>query len=140
MFISFIEGEAGRSDAVRELLQRGADGEIELLTSTFTIAEVAYLKSERDGRMASPEIEARIDALWGRGSPVRLVVLTAEIAMLAKRLMRECMTARLKLQGKDAVHLATAVFCGAGAFATFDDFRGNAAGVGRVAGLRVAGA
>ena len=38
------------------------NGSLEIVTATFTVAEVAYARSERDNRATDPAIETQIDA------------------------------------------------------------------------------
>lgn len=62
VFLNYIENHPDRI-ATLDALLADASGEIgiEIWTSTFTIAEVAYAQAERSGRVLDPAIEEAID-------------------------------------------------------------------------------
>ena len=88
----------------------------------MSIAEVAFAKAEKDGKVLDPAVEAEIDTLWHPDSPVRLVEVSQLICIGARRLLRDAMIRAIPLRAADAVHLATAVMIGeTNQFHTYDE-------------------
>lgn len=75
---------------------------------------------ERLKRALSTEEEIRIDALWNNPEVVEMVDFSDEIALAARKLMREGMTRGWKLTTNDAIHLASAQWVGAIELHTYD--------------------
>lgn len=71
-------------------------------------------------RVLSLDEERRIDALWSNSAVVDLVDLNDEIALMARRLMREGMARGWRLRTNDAIHLASAQWVGAAELHTYD--------------------
>jgi predicted nucleic acid-binding protein len=95
-----------------------AAGEIEIFTSSWTIAEVCYAQTEIDGKLLSNAKELKIRELWGESSKVQLIDPHQLIMMASRELVRDGLKAGWadkcpdgwKLQPKDAIHLASAKF------------------------------
>jgi len=121
VFLAYINAEPGRIRDVDAILTDASKGKIELLTSTVTIAEVAFGAVEQKGQPLEKAIEDKINRLWVPPSPVRLVEFHALIAADAVRLMREVRPASLSLKPMDAIHLATARRLEVVRFETYDD-------------------
>jgi predicted nucleic acid-binding protein len=132
VFLSFINGDAARLPDIRQLLEAAGKGEIEILTSVFTIAEVAFAASEKQSGAVDAETEARIDKLWAPASPVGLVEFHVLIANRARNLIREGVSRGWSLKPPDAIHLSTAQTVRASALHTYNlgDFAKWAAVIG----------
>ena len=119
VFLSYLENDPDRVSHVESILNEAAAGKIQIVTSTLSIAEVAYTSYEKEGRVLRPREEERIDALWH--PPVVLVEYHRRIAMEARRLIRESFaTDKPTLKPSDAIHAATAHLHQADAFHTYD--------------------
>jgi len=126
VLLSYIEGQdISRLSHIRSLLDDADDRKLEIVTSTFSIVEVAYAPVEKTSTLLDPQIEASIAALWGSGSPVRVVELDALIAAQARQLVREGLANKRRIKPGDAIHLATAMRLGADALHTYNlkDFK-----------------
>ncbi len=121
VFLSFLNGEEERSDVIQQLLDEARDGEFELVTSTLSVAEVAFGKEEQDGRAPAPAILAAIEAFWLPGGPVNLIEFHRLIALDARDLVRDARLSRdERLTPLDAVHVASAKRLNAEEFHTYD--------------------
>lgn len=109
VFTSYVENHPDRAALIELMLADARAGQIELVTSVITIAEVAYAASERIAGELSPEVFQKIDALWAPGAPARVVEVYPLIASRARNLIRECLLRGWSgLRAHDAIHLATA--------------------------------
>lgn len=109
VFLAFVSDEPDRAPVVEEILRRAQAKELGVLTSTVTIAEVAYGAEEKLHRALDAETEAVIDALWAPGGPVTLVEASRHVLVAARGLIRSNLAAGLpRLTPLDAIHLATA--------------------------------
>jgi predicted nucleic acid-binding protein len=121
VFLSFINGEAGREEVIQQLLDEARDGAFELVTSTVSVVEVAFGKAEQDGQAPDPELLTAIESLWAPGSPVNLIEFHRLIALDARDLVRDARLDRdERLTPLDAVHLASAQRLGVEEFHTYD--------------------
>ncbi len=129
VFLSFIEARSDRIATLDALLaDASAERGIEIWTSTFSIAEVAYAEVERTGQALDPLMEEAIDSLWEDGT-VRFAEFSSVVAREARRLVREAMLRNVTavstkppaLKPNDSVHLATALYIGVDEFHTYDD-------------------
>src|SRR4051794_11172237 len=108
VFLAYVGNEKGRADTVQSLLDEARRGEIEILTSVLSIAEVAYGAHERDQGLTEAG-EEDIEQLWAPASPITLVDVSQAVTRNARSLVR-----RAKVEGiggirsADAVHLASA--------------------------------
>jgi predicted nucleic acid-binding protein len=120
-FMAYINEVPDRVAEVEAMLAEARRGEIQIITSVLTIAEVALAESEILGRALDPAIEAKIDALWAPGSPVQLVEAHQIIAEKARELQRNGATQGWTgLRSMDAMHLATAQHEGVDEVHTYD--------------------
>ena len=95
-------------------LERAERGEIEIWTSTITLAEVYKVRSGGD---ADPEADKKLDDFLSQSYIVH-VQIDRDVAMEARRLLRAKLPGLRKPY--DAVHLACAVWHDIETFHTFD--------------------
>jgi len=107
--LAYINGEPGRVVDVRALLEEARKDLWEVVTSTYTVAEVAFGKAEKDAAALAPSALSDIDKLWRPPSPIKLVEFHIGIAESARDLLREAMQRGWGLKPGDAIHLATAL-------------------------------
>lgn len=120
--LAYLSDEAKRAPVVEELLRNAATNRLVVVTSTVSIAEVAYGAEEKLQRVLDAEVEARIDALWQPGSPVRLVEASRRVMVEARALMRKNLAAGHRaLTPMDVVHLATAAIERVDQLATYEE-------------------
>ena len=109
VFTSWVEKHPDRAPVVDLLLSDARAGEIEIVTSAITMAEVAYAASERLAGALSEDVLQKIDDLWAFGGPVRIVEVYPLIASRARNLIREGVPRGWTgLRAHDAIHLGTA--------------------------------
>jgi predicted nucleic acid-binding protein len=116
--LNYINGVADRLPDLDACLEAARKGDVLLMTSTLTIAEVAFAETEKARRALDMNIEQKIAGLWQ--PPVTLVEFHQLIAVRAVALMRAAMTRSESLKPNDAIHLATAQHMGVGEFNTYD--------------------
>lgn len=114
------EHDPGRVQTLDGLLYRARKGEIEIVTSTLTVVEVAFITGEFDSADLPGDVDQRIAAMWFPPGPVKLVDLHLRIAEEARALVRLARSRGQRLTPRDAVHLASAVFLQANAVHTYD--------------------
>jgi len=116
VFLAFLKAEPGRVSQCAGLFQRAEKGEVQVITSSLTIAEVLYL----NGDLLSPEDQAKIDAFFnsswlGVALVDRLVALEArKVAMQLKSTVNHI------IRAVDAIHVATAIRYKAQRLFTYD--------------------
>lgn len=120
-FLSYINGDPDRLPVLDALLDSASKGEdIEIVTSTISIAEVAFGRVEQTRQALDPAVERALDELWSDRSAIKLVDFDQLIARDARALMRTAITQGRRLQPADATHLASARSVGATEFHTYD--------------------
>lgn len=120
VFLAYVGNEVGRADTVQALLDEARRGEIEVVTSVLSIAEVAYGAHERDHGLTEVGEDA-IDQLWTPASPVTLVDVSQAVTRDARMIIREAKKQGLSgIRGADAVHLATASMFGCAKLFTYE--------------------
>lgn len=120
VFLAYVGNELGRADTVQTLLDEARRGQIETLTSTLSIAEVAFGAHERDHGLTEAGEEA-IEQLWTPASPITLVDVSQAVTRNARTLIRKAKTDGLSgLRGADAIHLATALMFGCDEVVTYE--------------------
>jgi predicted nucleic acid-binding protein len=107
VFLAYINGNPERLPHIDAYLEKSGK-EVQIYTSTVSIVEVAFGKSEQDGKCLDEDTEKRINSLWMPGSPVRIVEFHSIIADVSKKLMRDSITKGWSLKSMDAIHIATA--------------------------------
>jgi predicted nucleic acid-binding protein len=120
VYLSYIEDQPDRAPLIELLLEDARVGQIELVTSAISIAEVAFAASERLADRLSIDVERKIDGLWAVGAPTRVVEVYPLIAHRARNLMRQGVENGWALKPHDAIHLATAQQLRADEIHTYD--------------------
>jgi predicted nucleic acid-binding protein len=107
--LSYLNGEPDRVPIIEELFKQARAEEIELLTSSVSRVEIAFVQSEKDSSELDREAEEAIDAFWSPGSPIKTVEFYDLIAEDAKALIRRGIDQGWgSLKPMDAIHVATA--------------------------------
>ncbi len=121
VFLAFVSDEPGRAAVVEEQLRQSQAGSVAVLTSTVSIAEVAYGAEEKSQQSLDVDIEARIDGLWAPGGPVTLVEASRLVLVTARSLIRSNLALGYgRLTPLDAIHLATALVEKVDTMATYE--------------------
>ena len=105
--LSYINGTTDRIPHIEGLLQQCGE-DLQIITSVFTVTEVAFAKAEQDAKVLDASVEAKIEMLWQPGAPIQLVEFYGVIAARARELMRAAIQRGWGLKPGDAIHLATA--------------------------------
>jgi predicted nucleic acid-binding protein len=92
-----------------------------IVTSTFSIVEVAFLLDERANGRLTPDFEATVDRLWADTTLLRLAEFDQETGRLARGYTRAAVADGRALKPIDAIHLATATIVGAEVVLTTDE-------------------
>ena len=120
VFLSYLEESPGRGDPIDALIEQATrQRTIRIVTSVVTVAEVAFLGSERKAGTLEREVEPILDRIWD--DPVfNLIAVTLPISQVARRLIRASLFAGPRLKPMDAIHVATARDADAGVLYTYD--------------------
>lgn len=113
-FLGWLNDESGRAGKCRGTIEAAERGEIEIITSTLTIAEVIYLKGHPK---ITKEKSDKIIAFF-RNEYIIPVVLDRDIAEMARELLWDYQA----LKPKDASHVASALKASVLMFSTFDEY------------------
>jgi predicted nucleic acid-binding protein len=98
---------------LKHISDRAERGEIELLTSIFTLCEVA--KVEPTGQaLTVEEQESRIDRFF-QNPYILPIQVDRRVAQLTRSIIRQ-----FSIKGKDAVHIASAIIAKAAVMQTYD--------------------
>jgi predicted nucleic acid-binding protein len=111
-FLGWLQSEAGKAELCEGTLQRADVGEVLIVTSTLTIAEVLWMRN-------APRIskdKAEIVRRFFRRSYMRLRNVTRLVSESAQELVWDH-----GVKPKDAIHVATALEAKVQALETFDD-------------------
>ena len=107
-FLAYVNEETERMPTLDAILDSAAKGEVQLLTSEISRAEVAFGVTEQTLRALDTATEQLIDSLWNDTATVLMVEYHADIGNRARALMRNAITRGWSLKPLDAIHLATA--------------------------------
>jgi len=118
--LSYINGYAERLPHIEGILQSSGRN-VQIITSVFSIVEVAFALKEQQKKKLAPETEEKIERLWQAGSPIVLVEFYELLAIKARNLMRAAVEKGFSLKPGDALHLATADHLKVKEFQTYDD-------------------
>ncbi|MGC1696789.1 MAG: PIN domain-containing protein [Pseudolabrys sp.] len=111
-FLGWLQAEQGKVDLCEGTLKRADQGEIIILTSALTIAEVLWMR----GAPMIAQDKAEIVRKFFRRSYLRVRNVTRAVSESAQDLVWT-----QAVRPKDAIHIATALDAGAAALETFDD-------------------
>jgi predicted nucleic acid-binding protein len=111
-FLGWLQAEPGKAELCAGTLKRADQGEVLILTSALTIAEVLWMR----GAPMIPQEKADIVRKFFRRSYIRVRNVTRAVSESAQDLV---WTHGIK--PKDAIHVATALDAAAFALETFDD-------------------
>ena len=110
-FLGHFQAEVGKAEKCDGVLERAERGDVLIVTSALTIAEVLWMR----GGPRLPKDKADIVQKFFRRSYIRVVNVSRKVAMAAQVHVWED-----GIKPKDAIHVATAVAFGANALETFD--------------------
>jgi hypothetical protein len=111
-FLGWLQSEAGKAELCEGTLLRADAGEVLIVTSTLTIAEVLWMKNAPP----IPKDRADIVRKFFRRSSMRLRNVTRVVSESAQELVWDH-----GVRPKDAIHVATALEVKVQALETFDD-------------------
>lgn len=115
-WLGLVNRGEGRFPVLRYHIEQAERGEIEIWTSTFTLAEAFKRRCENKDEVLPPD-QDQVFEDYLKQPFVKLVALDGEIGTWARRILRA--HPRLK-KPQDAVHLATAARYNIDEFHTFD--------------------
>lgn len=96
-------------------------GNIEIVTSAISIAEVAFHPLEKQANQLNDDYYEKISSLWVPGGAIRVVEFYQAIGEEARDLIRYCVSNGIKsVKPPDAIHLATAMALEATEFHTYN--------------------
>jgi len=110
-FLGHLKAEEGKAEKCDGVIQRAERGEVLIVTSALTLAEVLWL---RGGPRLSKD-KAELVQKFFKKSYIRVYNVTRKISEAAQFLVWEN-----NIKPKDAIHVATALHCDAVALETFD--------------------
>ncbi len=121
VFLAYVSGEADRAPTIELLFEKSEAGEIDIVTSTTSITEVTYVLGEQEAEKLDPDIESKLDNLFGDVKTVVLAEFSSLVARDARTLIRESLVLPVNtLKPMDAIHLATAQRLRVQEFLTYD--------------------
>lgn len=116
--LAYLNDEPGRADNLAALFEEAERGDIRLVTSTITLAEVAHFEGSDD--MSDSDVDARIDALLADRRIITFVECTEDVARGARQYVRPAGDQAQRLKPADAIHLSSAIAAGVDYFLTYD--------------------
>ncbi|GAP11785.1 hypothetical protein BECAL_02978 [Bellilinea caldifistulae] len=105
MFLRYINNELD-STIIEELMRRAESKQVNIFTSTITIAEVTHAAQERNQSALNSVIEDVLQNLFG--PPIKLVDYSITIGYETRDFIRTAMTHSKKIKPIDGIHLTTA--------------------------------
>jgi predicted nucleic acid-binding protein len=111
-FLGWFQGEPGKTELCAGTLKRADQGEVIILTSALTIAEVLWMR----GAPMVPQHKKDIIRKFFRRSYIRVRNVTRQISESAQDLVWN-----YGIRPKDAIHVSTALDVVVVALETFDD-------------------
>lgn len=121
-FLGHFQAEAGKAEKCDGVLQRAERGEVLIVTSALTLAEVLWMR----GGPRLPKEKAVLIQKFFRRSYIRVYNVSRKISEAAQVHVWDD-----GIKPKDAIHVATAVHLNADALETFDkDLIGKSGKVG----------
>lgn len=110
-FLGHFKAETGKAEKCDGVLQRAERGEVLIVTSALTLAEVLWMR----GGPRLPQDKALIVRKFFRKSFIRVYNVSRKISESAQGLVWDH-----DIKPKDAIHVATALHLTADALETFD--------------------
>ncbi|WP_418025890.1 type II toxin-antitoxin system VapC family toxin (plasmid) [Paracoccus sp. TD-10] len=110
-FLGHFQAESGKADKCDGVIERAERGDVLIVTSALTLAEVLWL---RDGPRIAADKAALVQKFFRR-SYIRVYNVTRKISESAQVLVWDN-----DIRPKDAIHVATAINLKADALETFD--------------------
>ena len=110
-FLGWLQAEAGKVEPCRQVLDIAARGELEIITSALTIAEVLHLRGHQP---ISADKRQQVIEFFKRSYIIPMSI-TRRIAEASRDLVWDH-----GIDPKDALHVATALKAKADVFNTFD--------------------
>ncbi|MBF8267226.1 MAG: Type toxin-antitoxin system VapC family toxin [Dehalococcoidia bacterium] len=132
VFLSYINQILERMPILDTLLNQSSSPTLpfKIVTSTYSMVEVAFGAQEQVQGVLSTQTEEDIDSLWDPAT-VQLIEFHPGVAVEARRLMRLAILRGWKLKPGDAIQLATAKVSGAEELHTYSkDFPRYSADIG----------
>jgi len=126
VFISLIDDDADRMDAIRCVIDEIENGKAIIIVSTLVRVEV--LPNKR-----VPELERKFENFLKNWEQVREVAIDRRVIEVAKRIRES----GKNVKTPDAIHLATAIVHGAPIFHTYDKPLIRLSGAAEIRGLTV---
>lgn len=120
IFIDYVQRNPDWIGILEDIVEESRNKDILIVTSTVTIAEVAFAESERPPGTLDPAKLAALNAMWDDRDIVLTIEFHRGIAEAARDIVRYGRHSGLKLRSIDAIHLATAKNFGVAAFHTTD--------------------
>ena len=112
-FVAWIKGEKGRVGPCEEIIQSAYRGDLLIVTSAITVAEVVRPKQKGTQEMTEAE-DARIVTFF-RSSFLRFVDFNQTMGQATRQLQW-----RYNLSVRDAIHVASAIAVGAPVIESYD--------------------
>jgi predicted nucleic acid-binding protein len=121
VFISYLNNDKDRIPVLEAILEVVESSKIaRIVTSVISKVEVAWVAQEKLTRILTRDEEHRIDEMWENDDIFEMVDFNNEIALTARKFMREGLSKGWKLRTNDAIHLASAQWVGAVELQTYD--------------------
>lgn len=111
-FVAWFNDETNKAECCDGVIQRAERGEVLIVTSTLTLAEVLWMRGHKK---LTPKKAEKVQKFFRR-SYLRLYNVTRKIAESAQVLVWES-----SIKPKDAIHVATALNLDVVALETFDE-------------------
>ena len=116
--LAYLNNQPGRAEHLEALFEEAERGNVRLVTSTITLAEVAYVQETHPA--ADVDADTLIDNLLLDRRIITFVECTEDIARRARRYVRPAAGRAKRLKLADAIHLSSAVAAGVDSFLTYD--------------------
>jgi predicted nucleic acid-binding protein len=107
VFISYFAVDSERISAINAVLSDIREKGVRVVSSMIAKVEAAFVKREKTAHQTDPDVEVKMDALWGHPL-VLLVEVNEPISTLARSMIRAEISQGTQLKMADAIHLATA--------------------------------
>ncbi|MCD6218046.1 PIN domain-containing protein [bacterium] len=111
-FLGMLKGESDKKDLCKTVLEEAKEGNIMIVTSALTIAEVLYIK----GKSPIPVKDKDKVVLFFRSDYIAVKNVTIHIAEFAREIVWS-----FGIKPKDAIHISTAMIDKIKLFNTFDE-------------------